>query len=309
MKLKGTLPGPDQNPFPDIYTSSTLEPTIHTDINMSTWNSSSSPSSLAGKSALITGGSRGIGAAIALQFAKKGITSLAVTYANSEEAANSVLAECRALGVAKTVAVHANLLDTEIGRNLIPKILAGLETKTLDIIVNNAFMADFAVMQPFESITLDGFSKQMNANVFGMISVTQAALPHFPATGGRVINTSSVASKIGNTDPVIVYGASKAAVDSITRSLAVVYGANTGVTFNSVSVGATLTDATKKVVEAGGQQIIDDNVADISAAKRMGLPEDIAFVFGFLASEEGRWINGASIPANGGAKSMLALQG
>jgi 3-oxoacyl-[acyl-carrier protein] reductase len=272
-------------------------------------NSSSSPSSLAGKSALVTGGSRGIGAAIALQFAKKGITGLAVTYANSKEAADAVLAECRALGVAKTVAVHASLLDPEIGPNLIPKVLAGLETKTLDIIVNNAFVADFATMQPFESISLDGFSKQMNGNVFGMISIIQAALPHLPAKGGRVINTSSVASKIGNNDPVIVYGASKAAVDSITRSLAVVYGAKTGATFNSVSVGATLTEATKKVVEAGGQQIIDDNVADVTAEKRMGLPEDIALVFGFLASEEARWINGANVAANGGAKSMLALQG
>ena len=277
--------------------------------NMATSKSSSSPSSLIGKSALVTGGSRGIGAAIALQFAKKGIISLALTYANSKDAADAVLAECRALGVAKTVAVRTDLLDTEIGPKLIPKVLAGLETKALDIIVNNAFVSNFEAMQPFESITLDGFSKQMNGNVFGMISIIQAALPHLPSKGGRVINTSSVASKIGNTDPVVMYGASKAAVDSVTRSLAVIYGAKTGATFNSVSVGATLTDSTKKVVEAGAQQIVAENVADVTAEKRMGLPEDVALVFAFLASEEARWINGANIAANGGARSMLALQG
>lgn len=276
---------------------------------MSSSNSNTPSSSLAGKTALITGGSRGIGAAIALQFAKKGITGLAITYASNIEAAEGILVECRALGVAKTVAVPASLSDSEIGANVIPKVLAGLNTKTLDIVVNNAYISDFAVMQSFESITLDGFSKQMNGNVFGIISIIQAALPHFPAKGGRVINTSSVASKIGNDDPVIVYGASKAAVDSITRSLAVAYSAKTGVTFNSVSVGATLTETTKKIVDAGGQQIIDDNVADVTAEKRMGLPEDIALVFGFLATEEARWINGANIAANGGARSMLALQG
>ena len=269
----------------------------------------SSTSSLAGKSALVTGASRGIGAAIALQFARKGITGLAVTYANDKEAADAVLAECRALGVSKTVAVQAGLLDTDLGPTLIPKVLTGLETKTLDIVVNNAFLSDFTIMQPFDSISLEAFSKQMTGNVFGIISIIQAALPHFPAKGGRVINSSSMSSKMGNDDPLIVYGASKAAVDSITRSLAVVYGAKTGATFNSVSVGATLTDATKKVIDAGGQHIIDGVVADVTAEKRIGLPEDIAFVFGFLASEEGRWINGANIAANGGARSMLALQG
>ena len=276
---------------------------------MATSNSSSPTSSLAGKSALVTGGSRGIGAAIALQFAKKGISGLAVTYANSKEAADAVLAECHTLGVANTVAVHADLLDPNIGADLIHTVLAGLQTKTLDIVVNNAFLSNFETMQPFENITLDGFSQQMNGNVFGMISIIQAALPHLPAKGGRIINTSSIASKIGNTDPTIVYGASKAAVDSITRSLAIVYGAKTGATFNSVSVGATLTDATKKVVDAGGPQIVDDIVADVTAEKRMALPEDVAFVFGFLASEEGRWINGANVAANGGTRSMLALQG
>ncbi|KIW66718.1 hypothetical protein PV04_06022 [Phialophora macrospora] len=269
----------------------------------------SDPASLAGKTALITGGSRGIGAAIAFQFARKRITGIAVTYANSPEAAEETLATCRELGVQKTVAIHANLLDAEIGSNVIPKVLAGLGTKSLDIVVNNAAVIDFTLMQPFEGITLDAFSKAMQGHVFGMISVIRAALPHLPQRGGRVINISSIRSKTANVDPMMIYGATKAAVDSITRSLALAYGIKTGATFNSVSVGSTLTDAMKKAIELVGPAIEQEGIADFTAEKRVGLPEDVAFVVGFLASEEGRWINGSHVAANGGNRELLALQG
>ncbi|OCT51199.1 3-oxoacyl-[acyl-carrier-protein] reductase FabG [Cladophialophora carrionii] len=238
-----------------------------------------------------------------------GITGIAVTYANSPEAAEQVLATCRKLGVQKTVAVHADLLDPEIGPNLIPKVLAGLETKTLDIVVNNAVVVDFSLMEPFEGITLTAFSKAMQGNVFGLISIVQAALPHLPPRGGRVINISSIASKSANPDPMMIYGASKAAVDSITRSLALTYGIRTGATFNSVSVGGTLTDAMKKVIEHAGPAAEQQVIADFTAEKRIGVPEDIAFVVGFLASEEARWINGSQVAANGGSRGLLALQG
>jgi 3-oxoacyl-[acyl-carrier protein] reductase len=270
---------------------------------------SSDTASLAGKTALITGGSRGIGAGIAFQFAKKGITGIAVTYANSPEAAEETLATCRKLGVQKTVAIHGDLLDAEIGPNLIPKVLAGLDTNTLDIVVNNAAVVDLTLMEPFEGITLDAFSKAMQGHVFGMISIIRAALPHLPPRGGRVINISSVRSKTANDDPMMIYGATKAAVDSITRSLALVYGIKTGATFNSVSVGSTLTDAMKKVIDMVGPVVEQEGISHYTTEKRMGLPEDVAFVVGFLASEEGRWINGSHVAANGGSRDLLALQG
>jgi 3-oxoacyl-[acyl-carrier protein] reductase len=266
-------------------------------------------SSLAGKTALITGGSRGIGEAIAIQFAKKGITGVAVTYANSPSAAEEVLAKLRELGVKKTVAINANLLDPQIGPNTIPKVLAGLETKTLDIVVNNAAVIDFSLFEPFESITLNAFSKGMQGHVFGIISIIRSAVPHLPPRGGRIINISSIMSRCANPDPMMVYGATKAAVDSMTRSLAVVYGVKTGATFNSVSVGATSTDAFRAAAEHTGPMVMEMEMERVSAEKRMGLPEDIAFVVGFLASEEGRWINGASIPANGGNKELIGVQG
>ncbi len=269
----------------------------------------SDTSSLAGKTALITGGSRGIGEAIAIQFAKKGITGVAVTYANSESAAEGVLKKLRELGVKKTVAIHADLLDPQIGRNVIPKVLAGLETKTLDIVVNNAAVVDFALMEPFESITLNAFSKGMQGHVFGMISIIQSTLPHLPKRGGRIINISSITSKLANPDPMMVYGATKASVDSLTRSLAVAYGVKTGATFNSVSVGATATEAFNKAVDLMGPVMRDMEVARYTTEARMGLPEDVAFVVGFLASEEGRWVNGAHVAANGGNRDLIGLQG
>ena len=271
--------------------------------------SPASPASLAGKTALITGGSRGIGAAIAIQFAKKGITGVAVTYATSKDAAEEVLATCRKYGVAKTVAIQADLVDPEIGEHVIPQVLTGLDTKTLDIVVNNAAVVDFTLMEPFEQITLKAFSTAMQGHVFGLISITRSTMRHFPARGGRVINISSIRSKTANTDPMMVYGATKAAVDSFTRSLAVTYGPRTGATFNSVSVGATMTDALRKAMDLMGNVVEEIGMADVTTEKRLGVPEDIAFVVGFLASEEGRWINGACVAANGGSRELLGLQG
>jgi len=270
--------------------------------------SDTSTSSLAGKTALITGGSRGIGAAIAYQFAKKGISGIAVTYANSKEAAESVLSKCRDLGVKKTVAIHANLLDEELGANLIPKVLEGLDTKTLDIVVNNAAVMDFTLLEPFDKITLRGVRDFMQGHIWGMISIVQATLPHFPPKGGRVINISSIAGKVGNPDPMMVYGASKAAMDSITRSLAETCAIKTSATFNSVTVGGTLTETLQALIDQ--EPIIkQQSIEDSSAEARMGEPEDIAYVVGFLASEEGRWINGAAVAANGGCRRTMALQG
>src|ERR1700761_6879640 len=136
-----------------------------------------------------------------------------------------------------------------------------------------------------------------------------AALPHFPPKGGRVINISSIASKLANVDPVLTYGASKAALDSITRSLAVVLGLKTGATFNTVNVGPTRSGATLAAIKAFGETLAANAIVPTTTEKRLGEPEDIALVVGFLASDEARWINGQSIPANGGYKELLALQG
>ncbi|KIY03990.1 uncharacterized protein Z520_00682 [Fonsecaea multimorphosa CBS 102226] len=274
-------------------------------------SSTSAPSSLHGKVAVVTGGSRGIGAGIALQFARKGIAAIAITYATNLKAAEETLSKCRSISpTLKTVAIQADVLDPSIGPNLIPKVLKGLETDRIDIVVNNAALVnDLSLLQPFGNTTVDAFGKTMQGNVFAPISIINSALPHFPPKGGRVINISSVASKLANADPILTYGASKAALDSITRSLANVLGISTGATFNSVSVGATTTDTVQAAIQQFGETFVEDTTKLMTAEKRFGEPDDIAFVVGFLASEEARWINGAHIMANGGYKELLALQG
>ncbi|KIW90858.1 uncharacterized protein Z519_08641 [Cladophialophora bantiana CBS 173.52] len=279
--------------------------------DQTTTTNQTSSSSLHGKVALITGGSRGIGAAIALQFARKGIAAIAITYISNAKAAEETLSKCRSVSPdLKTAAVQADILDPSIGPNLIPKVLKELRTDRIDIVVNNAALInDLSLIQPFADTTAEVFGKTMQGNVFAPISIINSALPHFPPKGGRVINISSVSSKLANPDPVLTYGASKAALDSITRSLASLLGMKTGATYNSVSVGPTSTDTVQGIIKEFGEPWIEETTKLITAEKRLAEPEDIAFVVGFLASDEARWINGAHIMANGGNKELLALQG
>ncbi|KIW10091.1 hypothetical protein PV08_11051 [Exophiala spinifera] len=269
-----------------------------------------STSSLHGKTALITGGSRGIGAGIALQFARKGIAALAITYAGNIKGAEDTLSQCRSISPSlKTVAIQANLLDPSIGPNLISKTLDGINATHIDIVVNNAAVLDMSALEAFTDTTLTGFTQMMQGNVFAAMSIISAVLPYLPPKGGRIINISSIASKMANSDRILVYGASKAALDSITRSLAFIFGVQTGATFNSVNVGPTRSGATLAAAESFGQAMLDSTIEPITTEKRMGEPEDVGFVVAFLASGEARWINGQSIPANGGYKELLSLQG
>jgi 3-oxoacyl-[acyl-carrier protein] reductase len=256
-----------------------------------------SPSMLHGKIALITGGSSGIGQAIALNFARKGIAALAITYSSNAQGAEETLSQCRSIAPnVKTIAIKADVLDADIGPTLVSKTLEGLGTKQIDIVVNNAALLDMQLLQPFAATTLETFTKMMQGNVFAAMSIIAAALPHFPPKGGRVINSSSIASKLANIDPIYTYGASKAALDSITRSLGFNLGKSTGATFNSVSVGPTRSGPTLAAFQHFGEAAIKATLDPITVEDRIGEPEDTALIVGFLASEEARWINGQHIP-------------
>ena len=276
---------------------------------MSDSTKSTQPWLLTGKTAVVTGGSRGIGRAIAIHFAKKGLRKLAITYVSSKTVAESTLNQCRSFGVEQAIAIHADMLDPGAGSRVISEALDGLNITTIDILVNNAVLTDLKKMVPVAEQTVGVFEDVMRANVFAPVSLTTAFMNHAPKHGGRVINISSIAGKLGNTDPVITYGASKAALESFTRSFAHSFSSDKGITFNSVSVGTTATDALESAKAEMPPGFIDKMIADISAAPRVGEPEDIAYIVGFLASEEGRWINGAAISANGGQRAMLAALG
>ncbi|KAH7161834.1 hypothetical protein EDB81DRAFT_925575 [Dactylonectria macrodidyma] len=276
---------------------------------MSTPLSSDAPWSLAGKTALVTGASRGIGQAIAIHLARKGVTKLAITYASNIKSAEATLDQCRALGVQQTVAIQADALDTEFGPKTISQVLEGLDTKVIDILVNNAVLNDPSKALPITDANLSNFLEVMQANVFAPAALTTALLPHLPAYGGRVIYISSTAAYQGNSDAVMTYGASKSALQSYTRSFADTFAREKQATFNSVVVGMTETDAIKNAKHLMPPGFLEAQAKDTTAADRIGVPDDIAYIVGFLSSEEARWVNGAAISANGGNKQVLSALG
>ncbi|KAL0938438.1 short chain oxidoreductase [Colletotrichum truncatum] len=276
---------------------------------MSESTSSSQPWSLTGKTAIVTGGSRGIGRGIAIHFAKKGLANLAITYVANKAAAEETIKTCQELGVRRAIMIQANMADHNVAQRVINETIDGLETKTIDILVNNAILGDVKYMSPVGETGPEDFAVMMHANVFSPVSLTVAFMAHAPTYGGRVINISSIAGKLGNRDPIMTYGATKAALESYTRSFAYQFSAERGMTFNSVSVGPTATDALEAAKSAFDAGFFQKQIEEITAAPRIGEPEDIAYIVGFLASEEGRWVNGAAVSANGGHRSTLAAFG
>src|SRR5213079_1391459 len=190
---------------------------------------------LKGKVAVVTGASKGIGAAIALRLAAEG-ASVVVNYSSSKEGADRVVGEITGNG-GKAVAVQANLAKEADIRRLFA------ETKQafgkLDVLVNNAGIYEFA---PIENVTAEHFHKQFNLNVLGLLLASQEAVKHFGPAGGNIINISSVVATAAPAT-ASVYSATKAAVDAITRSLAAELGPRK-IRVNSINPGMVETEGT-----------------------------------------------------------------
>jgi 3-oxoacyl-[acyl-carrier protein] reductase len=184
-------------------------------------------SSLQGKVALVTGASKGIGAAIARELAVRG-AAVAVNYSSSRAAAEKLVAEIKAAG-GKAVAIQANVADPASITPLVDAVATQLGP--IDVLVNNAGIYEFA---PLEAVTPEHFHKQFNTNVLGLLLVTQAAVARFNPAGGSIVNISSVGAGGGATGSV--YGATKGAVDTITRALAQELGPKK-IRVNSLSPG------------------------------------------------------------------------
>ena len=244
---------------------------------------------LAGKVAVVTGASKGIGAAIAKQLAAEG-ASVVVNYASSKTGADKVVAEITSAG-GKAVAVQG-----DVARKAdIERLFA--ETKEtfgqLDVLVNNAGIYEFA---PLEQITEEHFHKQFNLNVLGLLLTTQEALKHFNPAGGSIINLSSVVSTW--TPPNgSVYSATKGAVDVITGSLAKELGARK-IRVNAVRPGLVETEGTHTSGFTSGE-FHDQYVANAPLG-RIGQPQDIATAVTFLASSDSSWISGETLLVSGG---------
>jgi 3-oxoacyl-[acyl-carrier protein] reductase len=244
--------------------------------------------SLEGKVAIVTGASRGIGAAIAERLAADGAT-VVVNYAKSSAEAEAVAGRIRKAG-GRASAVKADLSDQAQAKGLIEAAIK--EFGRLDILVNNAGRADFA---PLADVNGMHVKAQFDLNVNGPIFATQAAAMHFPKEGGRVISVSSIAANGGAMAGASVYSATKAALEALTRVWAAELGPK-GVTVNAVAPGPTETAMMLSVVNEDMRK----HMVSRTPLGRLGAPEDIADVVAFLASDDARWVTGQTLRTAGG---------
>jgi 3-oxoacyl-[acyl-carrier protein] reductase len=244
---------------------------------------------LKGKTAIVTGASKGIGAGIAKGLAAEG-AAVVVNYASSKEGADRVVAEITAAG-GKAIAVQGDVAKAAD----VKKIFA--ETKEafgrLDILVNNAGVYSFT---PLESITEADFHRHFDINVLGLLLATQEAAKAFGPEGGSVINIGSVASTL-NSPNTVVYTATKGAVDSVTRVLAKELGPKK-IRVNSINPGLVETEGTH-TFGAIGTDFEKSTVASTPLG-RVGQPDDITPVAVFLASDDARWLTGDTLIVSGG---------
>ncbi len=245
---------------------------------------------LSGKVAIVTGASKGIGAAIARAFATAG-AAVAVNYASNMADADRVVGAIVQAG-GKAVAIQADIAKRGDVRRLFAETQEKLGRPS--ILVNNAGVYNFA---PLEAVTEEDFHRQFNINVLGAIFATQEAVKTFDGSGGSIINLSTIAST--NPSPnTLVYSASKSAIDSITRELAIEL-AGKGIRVNAIAPGMTETEG----FAAAGLSAESAKALGFSLPMgRIGRPDDIARVALFLASDQSEWVTGERIAVSGGQR-------
>ena len=244
---------------------------------------------LAGKVAVVTGASKGIGAAIAKKLAEEG-AAVVVNYSSSKTDGEKIAKEITALG-GKAIAVQANLSKQEEIERLFAKSKKAFGR--VDILINNAGIYEFL---PLEKVTEEHFHKQFNLNVLGLLLASQAAAKQFDGAGGSIINISSVVSTLAIPESA-VYSGSKGAVDAITRSLASELGPRS-IRVNAIRPGMVETEGTRSTGIAESE--MRKQVEAQTPLRRIGQPQDIAGIAAFLASEEASWITGETFVISGG---------
>ncbi|KAL7952473.1 NAD(P)-binding protein [Trichoderma compactum] len=234
---------------------------------------------LAGKTALVTGGIRGIGRGISLELARrvKEILSL-----NSG---------------AKAVSILADLKISSNYQKIIDKALRELAVENIDIVVHNAaYAAPISTESTTEAIYEDTMATNLRAPFF----LTQKLLPYIPR-GGRIILISSIAARRFSFGMhQTAYAISKAAVEALARNWAVEFGQSRGITVNALSVGFVETELVQSLSPEALEAYRVENARVTAAAPRSGMPDDIAQIVAFIADEGSRWVTGSTISANGG---------
>jgi 3-oxoacyl-[acyl-carrier protein] reductase len=245
---------------------------------------------LNGKVAVVTGASKGIGAAVAKRLAAEG-AAVVVNYASSKSGADAVVAAILKEG-GKAIAVQA---DVAKGADVKRLFAATKEAYgSLDVLVNNAGVFEFGAL---EGVTEASYHRQFDTNVLGAILATREALAYFGAEGGSVINLSTISS-VNPVPNSVIYSASKSAIDAITKALASELAARK-IRVNAIAPGMTATEG----LAAMG---VDDGAAQSIGAGlpmgRIGRPGDIAEVAAFLASDRAAWVTGERVTVSGGQR-------
>jgi 3-oxoacyl-[acyl-carrier protein] reductase len=243
---------------------------------------------LKGKVAVVTGASKGIGAAIAKSLGTAG-AAVVVNYTFSKEDAEGVVARIKANGGA-AIAVNGDVTKANDVRRLFAETKKVFER--LDVLVNNAGVYKFG---PLEEITEDEFHREFNINVLGTLLATQEAVKHFGPNGGSVINMSSIASS--GTAQAAIYSGTKGAIDAITRGLAAELGPQK-IRVNAIAPGEVETEGTHSAGLIGGD--FEKTMIARTPLGRIGQPDDIARVAVFLASDDSAWLTGERLTASGG---------
>jgi 3-oxoacyl-[acyl-carrier protein] reductase len=246
---------------------------------------------LAGKVAIITGASKGIGAGIAKAFSAEG-ASVVVSYSSSKEGAEHVLAEIADVG-GNAIAVQASVSNPEDVKRLFAETKAAFGR--LDILVNNAGVFKF---EPFEGISVAEFNREFSTNVLGPILTIQEAIKQFGFEEGRVINISSLAGRHSLPNGIL-YSATKAAVENLTQGLSAELGSRR-IRVNAIAPGYTRSEGTAAEGLFGEENV--KHYISVTPLGRLGEPEDIAAVAVFLASDASSWVTGETIRVGGGAR-------
>jgi 3-oxoacyl-[acyl-carrier protein] reductase len=246
---------------------------------------------LAGKVAVVTGASKGIGASIALHLAAEG-AAVVVNYASSKEGAERVVSEITGSG-GKAVAVQADLAKEADVRRLFAE--AKKAFGRIDILINNAGVYEFA---PLEQVTAEQFHRLFDLNVLGLILASQEAVKHFGPAGGSIVNISSVVATAAPPN-ASVYSATKAAVDAVTRSLAKELGPR-HIRVNAVNPGMVETEGfhAAGIAESDFRKQVEAQ----TPLGRIGQPRDVAPAVVFLASGDAGWITGETLHIAGGLR-------
>jgi 3-oxoacyl-[acyl-carrier protein] reductase len=244
---------------------------------------------LDGKSALVTGGSRGIGAAIAKRLAADG-ASVAITYTRGADAAASVVKAIEQAG-GKAIAIHADAIDAEAVKSAVEKTVATFGR--VDVLVNNA---GTAIPKKLEETTLEEMDRMIDINLRGILIATQAVLKHMTA-GGRIIMIGScVGERVRGYPDLVVYSATKGAVKMVTQGLAREVGSR-GITVNNVQPGPIDTDLNPAAGDGAARQKAN------TALDRFGQVEEVAALVAFVAGPESSYITGANLTVDGGTNA------